>query len=400
MPLNPKQAKHVGQLRFEGAWPTSVAFLDEGRKLAAGNRDGRIYVWQLPDKFEAAADEEKDKKSDEPPFGPSPVRRLDGHTNGVTHLIAAPDGKTLISSSLDHTVRIWDTSLAVSQQAEAVLDSQRREQEAKRSRSDEPLNRPGVQVEVQTECDVLAGHEEWIRALGMSADGRRLISGDDHSQTIVWDLAGRKEIARWKGHPMTWVVSAALTADGANAFVAEFCDPRGSFDRPPAQARIYAADTGSELVDLLEVQFPKVKVRDNSYSYSRTWGKFVGRGFVASAFSPDGKLLAVGQGGETGTGNVHLIDAASGKLVRTVAGHQYGVCDLKFAADGKYVVSVGRDTTVQICQANDGKEVAKLGKPRGGQFKDWFHAVALSPDETWLAAADISGRVQLWKSDS
>ena len=31
----------------------------------------------------------------------------------------------------------------------------------------------------------------------------------------------RKEIARWQGHPMTWVVSAALTADGQTAFVAE-----------------------------------------------------------------------------------------------------------------------------------------------------------------------------------
>jgi hypothetical protein len=44
--------------------------------------------------------------------------------------------------------------------------------------------------------------------------------------------------------------------------------------------------------------------------------------------------------------------------------------------------------------------VAQLGKPRGGQFKDWFHAVALSPDQQWWAAADISGRVFVWKMGS
>jgi WD40 repeat protein len=83
--------------------------------------------------------------------------------------------------------------------------------------------------------------------------------------------------------------------------------------------------------------------------------------------------------------------------VRSVSGHQSGVCDLTFSADGKYVLSTGRDTTVRICQVADGKEVAQVGKPRGGQFKDWFHAVALSPDQQWLAAADISGRVFVWK---
>ncbi|MEQ8786779.1 MAG: hypothetical protein RIC55_10795 [Pirellulaceae bacterium] len=397
MSFDPKKAKHVGRLRFEGAWTTSVAFLDDGRKVAAANREGQIYIWRLPEEFVA---EQGDKKSDEPPFGPSPVRRLDGHTNGVTQLIAAPDGKTLISSSLDHTVRIWDTSLAVEAKAEAVLDAESREREAAKARNDEPLNRPGVQVELQTECDVLEAHSDWVRALNISADGRRLISGGDDRLTVVWDLAARKEVARWQGHPLTWVVSAALSPDGEKAFVAEFSDSRGSFDRPPAQARIFDATSGSELVDLLKVQFPNVKVRDNSYGYGTTWIKFVGRGFVASEFSPDGKLLAVAQGGETGSGKVHLIDAANGKLVRTFADHQSGALDVRFSSDGEYVLSTGRDTTVQIHQASDGKEVARLGKGRGGQFKDWLHAVALSPDEQWLAAADISGLVELWRFES
>jgi hypothetical protein len=48
-------------------------------------------------------------------------------------------------------------------------------------------------------------------------------------------------------------------------------------------------------------------------------------------------------------------------------------------------------------QVEDGKEVAVLGAPRGGQFKDWISAIALSPDESHLAAADIAGHVAVWK---
>jgi hypothetical protein len=51
---------------------------------------------------------------------------------------------------------------------------------------------------------------------------------------------------------------------------------------------------------------------------------------------------------------------------------------------------------VRVCRVADGKEVAVLGSPRGGQFKDWLSAIALSPDERLLAAADIAGLVHVW----
>ena len=104
--------------------------------------------------------------------------------------------------------------------------------------------------------------------------------------------------------------------------------------------------------------------------------------------------------GRVHLGVVHLFDVESGKLIRTVSGHRYGVCDVKFSADGKYVLSSGRDTMIRICQVSDGKEVAALGQPRGGQFKDWLHALAISPDEKTIAAADIAGIVHVWQLQS
>lgn len=40
------------------------------------------------------------------------VRRFEGHTDRVTDLCFSEDGKWLISSSMDGTLRIWDISLA------------------------------------------------------------------------------------------------------------------------------------------------------------------------------------------------------------------------------------------------------------------------------------------------
>jgi WD40 repeat protein len=394
---------HAWQLSFDGDWPTSVAFLGNSHKLAAGNRQGQIYVWDLPatPPADAAGGEGNEKKSETPPdFAPS--RRLDGHTNGITALIATVDGGTLISASLDGDVRLWDAEAKPSGTEEVVLDTKRREIRARRKSKAEKekiVGAPGVQVELVGSSHVLAGHGDWVKAQGLSGDGRRLISGDDACCTIVWDLSSRKEISRWHGYERVWVSAAALSPDGKTAFTAEFAGSRSSFDRPAAQARLWNADNGTMTLDLLKVWTPKVKDKDrvDSYGYARTWGKLMKRGLVCAAFSPDGKLLAAGQGGETDTGKVHLIDVDTGKIVRTVSGHRYGVCDVKFSADGKYILSSGRDTTIRICQVDDGKEVAALGKARGGQFKDWMHSIAISPDQEWVATADIAGMVHLWQ---
>lgn len=393
---------HQWQLTFEGDWPTSVAFLGDGRRIAAGNRSGQIYIWELPEhppEQEASKDGKKD--ADAPPDF-APVRRLEGHTNGITHLRTSPDGKTLISASLDHTVRLWDVNAKPAGNANAILDIKKREKKAFRKSDEEReqiLNAPGVEVGIIVAEHVLEGHNDWVFGLGVSRDGKRIISGDGDCLSIIWDTSSRKQIARWNGYDRVWVRSAALSPDGKTAFTCEYADRRSSFDAPAAQARLWNAEDGSLKLDLLKVWTPDVKEKDrlDTYGYRQAWSKLLKRGLVCAEFSPDGKLLAVGQGGETDTGKIHLVDVESGKILRTISGHRSGACDVKFSADGKYILSSGRDTTVRICQVSDGKEVATLGKERGGQFKDWIHAIAVSPDQKTVATADIAGMIHVWR---
>jgi WD40 repeat protein len=96
-------------------------------------------------------------------------------------------------------------------------------------------------------------------------------------------------------------------------------------------------------------------------------------------------------------GKVWLLDPGTGKKQRELTpGHQDGATGLAFHPDGKHLASCGRDTVVRVWNTADGKMVKELGKPRGGQFKDWIHAISFSSDGRWLAAADMAGAVQVW----
>jgi len=125
--FNPTKPKLRFQLAFEGSWPTAVAFLGSGRRLAAANQLGHIFVWDLPETPPAfAAKAGQDRQAPDVP----PVRRLDGHTNEVTRLAASLDGKQLVSASLDRTVRVWPTDAKTAGKAEVVLDGDTRKREA------------------------------------------------------------------------------------------------------------------------------------------------------------------------------------------------------------------------------------------------------------------------------
>ncbi|MBL8827032.1 MAG: hypothetical protein JNM18_08595 [Planctomycetaceae bacterium] len=385
------KAKPAGhwQLPFEGAWPTAVALLPSGKQLVAGNEKGELFVWDLPGDLVAEVG-----KNETPPL--APVRQLVGHENGITRIVALPGGHTIATASLDHTVRLWDLNAATAGTAEVVLDRESRERKAKKG--DKQANSaPGVTVAQQTDCVVLKSHADWVSALALSRDGSQLVSGDYRAQVIVWDVASRAAKQQWQGLAWNWIVALAFTPDAKSALVSEVRYKRDDFDVPAAALRVWNVTDAQVTLDLLKAQFPKYDPQAASYEASQVWRKFVAAGLVAVDVSPDGKLLAAGQGGETDKGTIHLLDATSGKLVRSVGNHQYGVTDLRFTSDGRYLLSVGRDTTLRVTTVADGKELLALNAPRGGQFKDWLSALSVSADERRVAAADIAGLVHVWQ---
>jgi hypothetical protein len=354
-----KKARLAWTLPWDADWVTSVCFVGATRKLAAGNNLGEIVLWELPEKPEGAP--------------PKPGRRLSGHTNCVSRLVSTADGRWLYSSSYDHTIHCWDMQSEAKGDVKIVLNARAREEAVRRRSSRVPMPIE-TSVATQQPAAVWKEHREWIQAMALSPDQKLLVSGDDGGVVVVRERAGGKEVSRWK--VKGWVYALALSSDAKQAVVTERV-PLVFDSGRHAGVRLWDREAGKPIRDL--------------------GPEFKGMYLSAAAWSPDGKVLAMGKGGETDSGIVYFVDPATGKKTRTLTpNHQYGVTDLAFHPDGKHLASCGRDTVARIWSLADGKMVAQLGKPRGGQFKDWLHALSFSADGKLLAAADMAGAVQVW----
>jgi WD40 repeat protein len=371
MPATPlfDKAALAWTLPWDATWVTAVTLVGNSRRLAAGNGFGQIFLWELPDNPGAPA--------------PPPVRRLDGHSNAITALAATPDGRRLLSTSYDHTVRVWDLQAATEKTETVVLNSTARAA-AQKARKKVPEG-PPITVGLQKAERVLQAHQEWVRCLALSQDGTRLLTGDDRGLAILWAVPEMKAVRRLT--VPGWIRAVALSPDTRLAAVCETC-PRIPHDpKAPHATRIWDLASGTVKRDL---------TREFLGMYSRPLN------MAAAAFADNGRLLALGQNDEAAARKVYLADVATGKKVRELAytsNGNSGISGIVAHPDGKHLATCGRDTLVRIWQLADGKLIKELGKTReGGAFggSPWLHAISFSADGLWLAAADMGGLIHVW----
>ena len=376
--VNFEKATLLWSFTWDADWVSAVSFIGD-KHFAAGNNLGEILLWELPEKPEPLGESPSEKskpadKSERPLYlSPKPVRQMVGHSNIINRLLCA-ENRWLISASNDHTVKYWDIEAKPSGMAKHVLNARTIEDINRNKNSGRKPPTP-LETEVQTQAatKTIEGRE-WIIGASLSQDETTLITGDDAGQVAVYDRKTGAEKKRWqvKG----WAFAVAISPDLKQSLVSE---------RYPL-----VFDSGRHTaVKLWDVATSTVQ-----HDLSK---EFKDMQIASAAYSRDGKILALGRGGE-GEGKIFLIDPSTGKKLRELSPiHQYGVTDLRFHPDGKHLASTGRDTVVRIWNIEDGKMVKELGKPRGGQFKDWFHALSFSPDGTRIAVADMAGYIHLWE---
>ena len=116
----------------------------------------------------------------------------------------------------------------------------------------------------------------------------------------------------------------------------------------------------------------------------------------AIAFSPDGKVLAVGGSYDA---SARLLDVASGRVLAILEsypvpkneGRMDYVQALAFAPDGKTLATAGYDSNLRLWDVATGRLRTSL---RAHSYE--LTAVAYSPDGKTIASGDYGGNVRLW----
>jgi cytochrome c len=194
----------------------------------------------------------------------------------------------------------------------------------------------------------LPGHGGPVRAIAVSPDGEKVLSGSFDSSAIRWSLAteSAEQVLRFHSDAVNAVV---YLKDGRTATAG-------------ADARIAIWTAGRQQPDQV----------------------FEGHRapIAALAVSPDGSMLASASWDTT----VRLW-ALDGGMKRVLEGHSQNVNAVAFTPDGKSLVSVGYDLAVRIWPLPDGPpDVITLPSP--------LNAVAVAPDGE-IAAGAADGKVRL-----
>lgn len=131
-----------GYLKGHSGWVTALATtVDNSDIVLSASRDKTIIVWQLTPSSE-----------DQTSYG-YPKRALRGHGHFVSDVVLSSDGQFALSSSWDHTLRLWDLSTG---------NTTRR----------------------------FVGHTKDVLSVAFSADNRQIVSGSRDRTIKLWNTLG------------------------------------------------------------------------------------------------------------------------------------------------------------------------------------------------------------------
>jgi WD40 repeat protein len=305
------------------------------------------------------------------------------HRATVNFIHFVQEGRVLATGSLDQTLRLWEAS------------------SGKHLRT------------LPVGGDVLAlSHDgRWLAATPFR---REQSAGFGDKRVLLWDTTTGKKVRSLSDHPH-WVSCAAFSPDGTTVAVGTYTGPDfprerfsaihiwdvaagkkiGLLDEPGQAAmalafspdgRMLAVGSQDNTIRLWDVahrrQLHQLGERYDPRNQNMT--RVVG--FPSVAFAPDGKTLAAAC---VADGYIYLWDVASGQRVWRIEGHSKG--PVAFSPDGKMLAFGSRDQTIRVLETATGKERGRLQGHRSS-----ITALVFGPHGRTLASGSQDATALIW----
>jgi WD40 repeat protein len=349
--------REIGTFRGHANFAMAVAFHPEGDRLASGGADGDLKVWSVSTSLPVVMD------------------------TGcyVWSLAFSRDGSKLATSpgmiGNDFSVKLWNPLTG------ERISSFRAQPFPPGLLSYGPGARTINAIGQDRVAKVLDSNDGRVHASFSSPgngtifctafhpDGRQAATRNPDGTVTLWDTGTGQEIRTLRGHT-TAVTGVAYSTDGRMLASASASPDGAGYFKPGGEVKLWDVETGREIRTLR---------RDTGV-------------FQVLAFSPDSRLLALGEGGSFATsGEAHVWDVATGGEVFILRGHTSNVSGLAFSPDGMRLASASLDRTIKLWDMATGEEVLTLRGHTSGVM-----TLTFSPDGQLLASGGVDWTARIW----
>jgi WD40 repeat protein len=303
-------------------------------------------------------------------------KTFSGHRDIVTSVRFSPGDSTLVTSSVDSTIRIWNKKSGVivreirQPSGIAYMDVSRDRKQAVTGSYDSKvriwnLNDGSLIRE-------LDGHKSTVWTVAFSEDGNKIASGDNNGIIKIWDASSGRLLRNLTGHKrIVW--SVKFSRDGSKLASASFdytfklwniADGSLLWDNKEHTETVVDLDF-SHHGNMLATTSDDKRIMIWDYEQHKLLRSMKAAEHVqAVAFSPDDTRLMtggrdkplIGEFLQNFLGNsefnkgvsARLWEVKTGKLLQTFARHSNDVMDVAYSHDGKWIATASADNTVDV----------------------------------------------------